>query len=101
MVPNLFFAPTQLTDRVAALDRASPNNWLDDNFWIYKAYLEWRAPLLVNSNWWLAFCDDNLIPESARVGESSNSRCGTTRWQLRRGAWLLHRVLEFKNKLHS
>ncbi|KAK2463432.1 hypothetical protein APHAL10511_004518 [Amanita phalloides] len=90
-----------LQDRLHALDKASPNNWLNDNFWIEKAYLEWRAPLLVNSNWWLAFHDDNLIPEGARVGESSDSRGGTTLWQIRRAAWLLYRVMEFKDKLDS
>ncbi|KAF8653605.1 hypothetical protein AX16_003849 [Volvariella volvacea WC 439] len=86
-------------ERLIALDRASPHNWLDDNFWTNKAYLEWRAPLVVNSNWWLAFHDDNQIPEEARVGESSDSRVGVTLWQVRRAAWLIHRVLQFKDRL--
>ncbi|KAG6853982.1 hypothetical protein C0991_011845 [Blastosporella zonata] len=88
-----------LQERLHALDRASPNNWLDDNFWIKKAYLEWREPLLVNSNWWLAFHDDDLVPPSALTGESSDSRAGITLWQMRRAAWLIHRVLDFKGKL--
>lgn len=82
-----------------ALDKVSPDNWLDDNFWINKAYLEWRAPLVVNSNWWLAFSDDPLIPRSALAGETNNNRVGTTFWQLRRSAWLLHRMLQFKDNL--
>ncbi|KAJ7274287.1 carnitine acetyltransferase [Mycena haematopus] len=81
-------------DRLLALDRASPNNWLDDNFWTNKAYLEWRSPLLVNSNWWLAFQDDELIPEHARKEQTD-----ITPWQVRRGAWLVHRVLCFKHRL--
>ncbi|KAG2018014.1 carnitine acetyl transferase [Coprinopsis cinerea AmutBmut pab1-1] len=88
-----------LQDRLIALDKASPNNWLDDNFWINKAYLEWRAPLLVNSNWWLAFFEDDMIPQSAIKGETSNNRAGTTFWQLRRAAWLTWRILDFKDKL--
>ncbi|KAF8896423.1 carnitine acetyltransferase [Infundibulicybe gibba] len=88
-------------ERLQALDRASPNNWLNDNFWINKAYLEWRAPLIVNSNWWLAFHDDNQIPESALVGETSNSRAGITFWQVRRAAWLVHRTLQFKSRLDT
>ena len=80
-----------------ALDKVSPYNWLDDNFWINKAYLEWRAPLLVNSNWWLAFSEDPLIPRSALSGETNNNRAGTTFWQLRRTAWLIHRILQFKD----
>lgn len=83
----------------AALDKVSPDNWLDDNFWVNKAYLEWRAPLVVNSNWWLAFNDDPLMPRSALTGETNNNRVGTTFWQLRRSAWLLHRMLQFKDNL--
>jgi hypothetical protein len=30
--------------------------------------LEWRAPLLANSNWWLAFHGDSMIPQSALKG---------------------------------
>ncbi|KAJ7104046.1 acyltransferase ChoActase/COT/CPT [Mycena belliarum] len=81
-------------ERLLALDRASPNNWLDDNFWIKKAYLEWRSPLLVNSNWWLAFEDDTQIPVHAKEEMSD-----ITPWQVRRGAWLVHRVLCFKDRL--
>lgn len=84
-----------------ALDRISPHNWLDDNFWLNKAYLEWRAPLLVNSNWWLAFHDDKMIPLNAMDGESSDNRAGITRWQVRRAAWLVYRILDFKERLHK
>ncbi|KIK10045.1 hypothetical protein K443DRAFT_47 [Laccaria amethystina LaAM-08-1] len=90
-----------LQERLVALDRFSPNNWLDDNFWIDKAYLEWRAPLLVNSNWWLAFHEDSMIPQSAVKGETNNNRVGTTFWQVRRAAWLIHRMLDFKEKLDT
>ncbi|TEB34514.1 carnitine acetyltransferase [Coprinellus micaceus] len=90
-----------LQDRLVALDRASPNNWLDDNFWLNKAYLEWRAPLLVNSNWWLAFYEDDMMPATALKGETNNNRAGTTFWQLRRAAWLVWRTLEFKQQLDA
>ncbi|KAF9525641.1 acyltransferase ChoActase/COT/CPT [Crepidotus variabilis] len=86
-----------LQERLFALDHVSPHNWLDDNFWMNKAYLEWRVPLLVNSNWWLAFAEDPLIPKSALSGETNNNRAGTTYWQLRRATWLLHRMLEFRD----
>ncbi|KAJ7678921.1 acyltransferase ChoActase/COT/CPT [Mycena polygramma] len=80
-------------ERLLALDRASPNNWLD-NFWTNKAYLEWRSPLLVNSNWWLAFEDDQQIPAHAR-----QKMTGITPWQVRRAAWLVHRYLCFKDQV--
>ncbi|KAF8907306.1 acyltransferase ChoActase/COT/CPT [Gymnopilus junonius] len=88
-----------LQERLIALDKVSPYNWLDDNFWINKAYLEWRAPLLINSNWWLAFFEDPLIPRSALSGETNNNRVGTTFWQLRRSAWLIHRMLQFRDNV--
>lgn len=40
------------------VDRASPNNWLDDTIWIKAAYHSWRVPLPVNSNWWILFAHD-------------------------------------------
>ncbi|KAJ7170754.1 acyltransferase ChoActase/COT/CPT [Mycena crocata] len=81
-------------ERLLAIDRASPNNWLNDNFWINKAYLEWRSPLLVNSNWWLAFQEDDLIPAHAK-----EEMPDITPWQVRRSAWLVHRFLCFKDRL--
>ncbi|KXN88606.1 Carnitine O-acetyltransferase, mitochondrial [Leucoagaricus sp. SymC.cos] len=91
-----------LQERLVALDKASPNNWLDDNFWINKAYLEWRTPLLINSNWWLAFHDDPLISESARTAvEKVEGMADATPWQLRRSAWLIYRMLEFRDRLDT
>ncbi|KAK7050876.1 hypothetical protein VNI00_004988 [Paramarasmius palmivorus] len=82
-------------ERLQALDRKSPHNWLDDNFWLKKTYMEWRAPLLVNSNWWLAFCDDDIHPTTPTPASEH------TDWQLKRAAWLLHRTLEFKDKVDA
>ncbi|KAH9903022.1 acyltransferase ChoActase/COT/CPT [Cubamyces lactineus] len=83
--------------RLLALDQSSPNNWLDDNIWLAKAYHEWRAPLIVNSNWWLALGDDSTIPKAMRY--PSGHLTGYTPWQLRRAAWLVHRILDFKARL--
>ncbi|KAG7451241.1 acyltransferase ChoActase/COT/CPT [Guyanagaster necrorhizus] len=88
-------------DRLLELDRASPNNWLDDNFWMNNAYMEWRAPLLINSNWWLAFEDDANIPVSEKERKDGHFKTGFSRWQIKRAAWLLHRILEFKIKLET
>lgn len=93
--------------RLVALDKLSPNNWLDDNFWLKKAYLEWRAPLLINSNWWLAFLDDEQLKlkmNERRSLTDHDELCfhvGCSPWQIRRTSWLLHRILEFKNKIES
>ncbi|EJF64957.1 acyltransferase ChoActase/COT/CPT [Dichomitus squalens LYAD-421 SS1] len=83
--------------RLLELDKHSPHNWLDDNIWLQKAYHEWRAPLIVNSNWWLALADDPSVPPAVRYPKHQVS--GFTNWQIRRAAWLVHRVLDFKAQL--
>ncbi|KIP05852.1 hypothetical protein PHLGIDRAFT_24881 [Phlebiopsis gigantea 11061_1 CR5-6] len=91
-----------LQERLRALDRASPNNWLDDNIWLKKAYHEWRAPLVVNSNWWLSFKNDQTVPQEVLLGHGGDvAKTGCTAWQVRRAAWLIHRLLEFKQKLQK
>src|ERR1700712_4547912 len=85
---------------VPELDRASPHNWLNDTIWTRVAYHEWRAPLLINSNWWLLLQDDPSVPTSVRSITSAPS--GTvTKWQLRRSAWLIKRFLDYRDKLQS
>ncbi|KAI9440018.1 hypothetical protein H4582DRAFT_2075371 [Lactarius indigo] len=87
-------------ERLYALDKASPRNWLDDNIWLRKAYHEWRSPLLINSNWWLAFFNDDRIPEGVlREPPSFSKYIELSPWQVRRAAWLTYRHLEFKDNL--
>lgn len=83
------------------LDKSSPNNWLNDNFWLDKAYLEWRAPLLLNSNWWLVFKHDNNIPSECirgSIGIENSDAEGITPWQIRRASWLTSRILDYKEQ---
>ncbi len=47
------------------VDATTPNNWLDDRYWLQKAYHEWRVPLLINSNWWLLFTNDPSLQPAA------------------------------------
>lgn len=58
---TLFRNLGQCTER-ADLDHVSPNNWLNDTLWLGLAYHTWRAPLLVNSNYWLLFAPDPSDP---------------------------------------
>lgn len=83
--------------RLRALDKTSPHNWLDDNFWVKKTYLEWRAPLLLNSNWWLTFVNDPDVPPQV----VTNPAEGITPWQVRRAACLVHGILDFKYRMYS
>ncbi|QRV75282.1 carnitine O-acetyltransferase [Ceratobasidium sp. AG-Ba] len=96
--------------RLIDLDRASENNWLDDNLWIKKAYHEWRAPLLINSNWWLLFQDDTTVPEHIRKHDGSTPLEPSVmlpaggevgEWQIRRAAWLAARFMNFKERIDA
>ncbi|EUC56997.1 choline/carnitine O-acyltransferase [Rhizoctonia solani AG-3 Rhs1AP] len=96
--------------RLIDLDNASENNWLNDNFWMKKAYHEWRAPLLINSNWWLLLQHDSTIPDHIK---SHDGTCSLTQgvklptggeisdWQIRRAAWLVSRLMNFKERLDA
>jgi hypothetical protein len=64
-----------------------------------KTYLERRTPLLIHSNWWLAFCNDDGVPQDVLRFGAQDHEAGITPWQVRRAAWLVHRILEFKDRL--
>ncbi|PLW11847.1 hypothetical protein PCANC_11710 [Puccinia coronata f. sp. avenae] len=87
----------RLQNRLIDIDRRSPNNWLDDNYWIKLAYHSDRSPLPVNSNWWILLKHDRDIPTS--VIESVPEPGRFTDWQLRRAATLIHRFMIFKGML--
>ncbi|GAA5861326.1 hypothetical protein JCM8547_006092 [Rhodosporidiobolus lusitaniae] len=86
-----------LQERLKDVDRSTPNNWLDDHFWIKAAYHSWRVPLPVNSNWWLLMKDDGNIPREFR--ESVPDKGEFTDWQIKRAAQLTQRLIEFKVRL--
>ncbi|KAE8215189.1 hypothetical protein CF327_g1503 [Tilletia walkeri] len=106
----------QLQQRLIDVDRTTPNNWLDDRFWLQKAYHEWRVPLLINSNWWLMFTNDPNSPEglgehkghgSAELAPPKGaaalggSHWDEAQWGIRRAAWMTHRLLEFYRRLQD
>ncbi|KAK4687387.1 hypothetical protein P7C73_g2745, partial [Tremellales sp. Uapishka_1] len=62
-----------LQERLKDLDHVSPNNWLNDTLWLPLAYHTWRAPLLINSNWWLLFKPDPLDPPPPSVSSLSTT----------------------------
>jgi len=68
----VFFLSRQFSLISPDLDHVSPNNWLDDTLWLKLAYHTWRAPLLVNSNWWLSFKADSSDPSPPTYGSSTD-----------------------------
>jgi carnitine O-acetyltransferase len=99
----------------ADVDRAAPNNWLDDTFWTKLAYLSFREPLPINSDWlawfpylsqcvthvhvkrWVALKHDPDIPKSITDSRPPDGEFGD--WQLRRAAHFVWRLGDFKSKL--
>ncbi|RUP44358.1 acyltransferase ChoActase/COT/CPT [Jimgerdemannia flammicorona] len=87
-------AQQQLID----LDRASPFNWLDDNFWLRKAYHEWREPLIVNSNWYMLGRDDENHPrELLEINGGVREKGDFSNFQIKRAAKVVTRTLDFKD----
>ncbi|GAA5932375.1 choline/carnitine O-acyltransferase [Sporobolomyces koalae] len=86
-----------LQERLKDVDRMTPNNWLDDHFWLNIAYHSWRVPLPVNSNWWLLMKEDHSIPAEFRASIPDKGQF--TDWQIRRAAKLTQRLVDFKLRL--
>ncbi|KAN0061504.1 hypothetical protein ACQY0O_006351 [Thecaphora frezii] len=101
----------KLQQRLIDVDRTTENNWLDDRFWLQKAYHEWRVPILINSNWWLMFINDpnmpkDLVEHKGHPSPQPKLGLGSQHWDeaawgVRRAAWLIWRFLEFKRRLDS
>lgn len=110
----------KLQHRLIDVDRTTANNWLDDRYWLVKAYHEWRVPLLINSNWWLMFRADRGTPLAKLEETTGNEQAELTKdydvaglegvglgsqqwdqseWGIRRATWLIGRFLEFKQRL--
>ncbi|CAO1632887.1 unnamed protein product [Sympodiomycopsis kandeliae] len=111
----------RLQHRLIDVDRTTPNNWLDDRYWLVKAYHEWRVPLLINSNWWLMFRADPASP-LAKLEEGGKVSADLTKdfevaglegvglgkqqwdqaqWGVRRATWLISRFIQFKQRLDN
>ncbi|CAG8739221.1 12807_t:CDS:2, partial [Acaulospora morrowiae] len=91
-----------LQQRLLDVDRIAPHNWLDDTWWIKKAYLEWRVSVAVNSNWYFLFIDDANTPrEYFTANNGIRSRGNFSEFQIKRSAHLISKMLEYKDLLDS
>lgn len=95
----------RLNERLVDLDQTTEYNWFDDTFWLKKAYHEWRAPLLVNSNWWNMFMPDPSMQDALthRVDAPSCTQDAVSKqnWDgleygLRRAMWITYRAALYK-----
>ncbi|KAI9470980.1 MAG: acyltransferase ChoActase/COT/CPT [Benjaminiella poitrasii] len=85
-----------LQQRLIDIDRASSTNWLEDNFWLRKAYLEWREPLMVNSNWYILGQPDPGHPKELLANNGVQAQGLFSKFQIKRAAHLIRRGLEYK-----
>ncbi|KAI8925851.1 Choline/Carnitine o-acyltransferase-domain-containing protein [Entophlyctis helioformis] len=87
-----------LQQRLIEYERKQPNSWLED-IWLNKAYLEYREPAPINSNWWCAFINHpnhpkDLLHKPPPKGVMSS-------FQVQRAAGLITNALNFKEILDS
>jgi carnitine O-acetyltransferase len=101
-----------LQQRLIDIDRTSPSNWLEDNFWLrkgkgitskkgklnrYLAYLEWREPLMVNSDWYILGKNDDRHPPQLLSNMQPSGRF--SKFQVKRAAHMTRRILEYKEMI--
>jgi carnitine O-acetyltransferase len=60
------------------------------------AYLEWREPLMVNSNWYILGQVDAGHPKELLANNGVQAKGLFSRFQIRRAAHMIRRGLEFK-----
>ncbi|CEP14095.1 hypothetical protein [Parasitella parasitica] len=88
-----------LQQRLIDIDRASPTNWLEDNFWLKKAYLEWREPLMINSNWYILGQVDANHPKQLLANNGIQPRQLFSKFQIGRAAHMIRRGLDYKEMI--
>ncbi|KAF9100293.1 hypothetical protein BGX23_000056 [Mortierella sp. AD031] len=86
-----------LQQRLLDVERAAPDNWLDDTWWISKAYHEWREPLLVNSNWYILMRNEYNHP--TEFFPTAENPAYTT-FQVKRAAHLAGQLLDYIDTLY-
>ena len=88
----------QLQSRLEAYAQKQPHNWLD-YWWLKYAYHSWRDPLLINSNWFINFCDypSPAHRELLQKTRGRFERGSFTSFQVMRAAGLITNMLNYKD----
>ncbi|RKO93566.1 acyltransferase ChoActase/COT/CPT, partial [Blyttiomyces helicus] len=101
-VVNKFVSPEGLgqvlQQRLIEHDNAQEESWLED-LWLDQAYLGWRAPTLINSNWWTQFKDrDDVKPMLLKRPPPENV---LTAFQIKRAAELITNLVNFNELVNN
>ncbi|KAJ3089589.1 hypothetical protein HK102_005995 [Quaeritorhiza haematococci] len=86
----------KLQQRLQLYDAQQKASYIED-IWLQKAYLEYRDPILINSNWWCEFADHPDQPETL-IRKPPPEGVLTT-FQIQRAAGLISNLLKFKSIL--
>ncbi|KAJ3338995.1 hypothetical protein HDU93_008818 [Gonapodya sp. JEL0774] len=82
-----------LQERLMQWDRKQKHSWLE-SIWLDKAYLEWRDPSLVNSNWWAAFKNHPKHPKML-LSKPPPRGAGLSSFQVTRAAGLVRGFVDY------
>lgn len=92
-----------LQQRLLDRSRTEPTGWLD-NWWLQKAYHEYRTAVLINVNWVSIFIDDvnlpqDLVTQSTITSAGGHGKREYTELQVKRAAHLAVRGLQYKERI--
>ncbi|OMJ15376.1 Carnitine O-acetyltransferase, mitochondrial [Smittium culicis] len=98
-----------LQDRLKAYDSTQQHHWLE-RLWEDIAYLSWREPLYINSNYWITFIKDKNAygqiedPKFAQIAKSLSRQekqklvclgAGFSQYQIRLSAAIANRCFDY------
>ncbi|CAO3577102.1 unnamed protein product [Absidia cylindrospora] len=91
-----------LQQRLIDIDNQSPHNWLEDNFWMKKAYLEQRKSLMINSNWFILAKETKAHPKKLLENNSQGLPEGQfSYYQIHMGASCLDATCKYIQRLEN
>jgi carnitine O-acetyltransferase len=90
----------ELQQRLLKYDQTQPNSWLE-KWWLELAYLSWRAPLMINSNWFLSMRDQHLPFVQDYLNRSTVSKGIFTSEQLQRASGFITNLLNYKELIET
>ena len=76
------------------------DNWLDA-WWLKYAYLSWRNPVMIDSNWYMLMRDDPVIQSLAKSNTNHTALGGFTSLQIKRAARYLNGMLDVADHLRN
>ncbi|KAJ3287077.1 hypothetical protein HDU79_005993 [Rhizoclosmatium sp. JEL0117] len=88
-------AAAELQRRLVEHEKTQPGSWLS-NWWLALAYHSWRESVLVNSNWYIIFRDEDSLATTSTKGPAA-----FTHVQVKRAAKLVAGCLDYKDRIDS